>query len=141
MKKFFVLMLSVALLAAIPGMAFALKGGVKPATRAVFESDLISTGDGCMVVGEVFVRADGSAKIEFKVPEVTEDTEFTVTLFCGETEFHTEIVTILAGGDEFSEEFPAGTVVFDCAQPSVTIGVTGEDPTIFSGFCLSFLDS
>ena len=136
MKKFVVLVLSVALLAAIPGMAFALKGGVKPATRALFESDLVTT-DPCTVVGEAFVRADGSAKIEFKVPEaVAEDTDFTATLLCdGVPVGEPMTLTILAGEDEFSQEYPAGTVDIDCTRPVVEITGPGFEAT--TGFCLA----
>jgi hypothetical protein len=107
---------------------------LKPAARALFASDPGTT-DPCTPVGEVSVTADGSAKIEFKLPEAAEDdTDFPATRFChGEPVSDPMTLTILAGEDEFREEDPAGTVNIDCTRPVVEI--TGPDVEAATGFC------
>ena len=139
MKKAVVVMLSLTLLVAIPGLALALKGGVKPAGPAAFESDLITLYGTCTVVGEVFVRRDGTAKLEFKLPEaVAADTEFDVYLFCFWNSVYPFIgpvtVTIPEGEKEFSAEaLTIGTIDFDCGAPAVYIEGPGFEA--ISGWC------
>jgi hypothetical protein len=88
MKKLFLVTLSLALLMAFAVGTAGAKSKNNPQdwqgpfdTKKVFETG-VAVGDGC-IKGEVFIREDGTIKVEIVDPAISAANTYTATVFCG----------------------------------------------------------